>query len=44
MPFGMKKALATFQRLMNIVTQGLEGCVVYIDDIITYSDDWKTHL
>ena len=44
MPFGMKNASATFQRLMNIMTQGLEGCVVYIDDIIIYSDDWATHL
>ena len=29
---------------MNIITQGLEGCVVYIDDIIIYSDDWDTHI
>ncbi|XP_068213448.1 uncharacterized protein [Palaemon carinicauda] len=44
MPFGMKNAAATFQRLMNYITQNLEGCVVYIDDLIIYSDDWKTHL
>ena len=43
-PFGMKNASATFQRLMNMITHGLEGCVVYIDDIIIYSNDWKTHL
>lgn len=44
MPFGMKNAAATFQRLMNTLVQGLEGCVVYIDDIVIYSDDWNTHL
>ena len=44
MPFGMKNAAATFQRLMNIITQDLEGCVVYIDDIVIYSQDWNTHL
>ncbi|XP_066983831.1 uncharacterized protein [Macrobrachium rosenbergii] len=44
MPFGMKNAAATFQRLMNTLVYGLEGCVVYIDDIVIYSDDWDTHL
>ena len=44
MPFGMKSASATFQRLINTTTQELEGCVIYIDDIIIYSDDWVSHL
>ena len=44
MPFGMKNAAATFQRLMNFITSSLEGCVVYIDDLVVYSDDWETHL
>ena len=44
MPFGMKNASATFQRLMNIITQGLDGCVVYIHYMIIYCDDWATHV
>ncbi|XP_068229386.1 uncharacterized protein [Palaemon carinicauda] len=44
MSFGMKNAAATFQRLMNFITCDLEGCIVYIDDLIIYSEDWETHL
>ena len=44
MPFGMKNSGATFQRLMNMITKHLEGCVVYIDDVVIYSSDWMTHL
>ena len=36
MPFGMKYAPATFQRLINQLTQDLEGCEGYIDDIVIY--------
>ena len=38
MPFGMKNSPATFQRLVNNVICGLDGCDAYIDDIIIYSD------
>ena len=44
MPFGMKNAPATFQRLTNQVIAGLDNCVVYIDDILVYSNTWNDHL
>lgn len=44
MPFGLKNAPATFQRLMNHVVSGLEGCSVYLDDVVVYSDNWSSHL
>ena len=44
MPFGMKNAPATFQRLTNQVIAGLDHCVVYIDDILVYSDTWDDHI
>ena len=44
MPFGMKNSTATFQRLVNNVICGLDGCDAYIDDVIIYSDSWSDHL
>ena len=44
MLFGMKNSPATFQRLVNNVICGLDGCDAYIDDVIIYSDSWSDHL
>ena len=44
MPFGMKYTPATFQRLINQLTQDLEGCKGYIDYIVIYSKTWQQHM
>jgi len=44
MPFGMKNAPATFERLINNVISGIIGCDAYIDDVLIYSDTWEEHL
>lgn len=44
MPFGLRNAPATFQRLMNQVVAGLDGCAVYLDDVVIYSDTWSEHI
>jgi len=45
MPFGLKGAPGTFQRLMNKVLSGLNGlkAFVYLDDIIIYAKDLTDH-
>lgn len=45
MPFGLKNAPATFQRLMDNVLTGLQGnvCFVYLDDIVIYAQTLNEH-
>lgn len=46
MPFGLKNAPSTFQRMMNLVLSGLQGlhCYIYLDDCIVYSHDLESHI
>ena len=45
LPFGLTSGPATFQRYINEALQGLldDFCSAYIDDIIIFSPDARTH-
>jgi hypothetical protein len=43
MPFGLRNAGQTFQRLMDQVLAGLDYVFVYLDDILIASPDERTH-
>ena len=44
MPFGVKKALAVFQQLMQKVLCSCRDCAsTYIHDVVVYSADWEVH-
>ncbi|MBW0539119.1 hypothetical protein O181_078834 [Austropuccinia psidii MF-1] len=47
MPFGIKNAPSHYQMMMNTIfpTELSEGwLIIYIDDIIIFSDSWSLHL
>lgn len=46
MPFGLKNAPSTFQRVMDNILRGLQTdqCLVYLDDIIIYSTSLQEHI
>jgi hypothetical protein len=45
MPFGLKTAPVTFQRMVNSVLSGLTGtsCFVLLDDIVIYANSLVEH-
>ena len=44
MPFGMKNAPATIQRMAYKLVQDIDGWEVYIDDVVIYSDIGSYHV
>lgn len=44
MPFGLKNAPSTFQRMMDTVLRGLKNVTVYMDDLIIYSSSLQEHI
>ncbi|XDV49410.1 hypothetical protein PO909_018663 [Leuciscus waleckii] len=44
MPFGLRNAGATFQRLMSIVLSNISNCEVYLDDVVCHASTWEEHL
>lgn len=43
MTFGLRNAGQTFQRFIDEVTQGLDFCFPYIDDVLIFSPDIESH-
>ena len=44
MPFGLRNAGCTFQRMMDQILDDIPHCFVYIDDILIASPDAEYHL
>lgn len=43
MPFGLRNAAQTFQRVVDVVTRGLDGIFAYVDDILVASANAADH-
>ena len=41
--FGLSSAPAAFQRIMKLLFEGLEGVLIYLDDILVYVKDREEH-
>ncbi|KAG0439114.1 Retrovirus-related Pol polyprotein from transposon [Dictyocoela muelleri] len=43
MLFGLCNAYSTFQKAMNQIFRSVENCIIYLDDILIYTNDIETH-
>ncbi|KAG0420417.1 Retrovirus-related Pol polyprotein from transposon 17.6 [Dictyocoela roeselum] len=43
MPFGLCNAPATFQRIINDILRGIDGVLIYLDDILIHSKNISDH-
>ncbi|KFD58638.1 LOW QUALITY PROTEIN: hypothetical protein M513_00331 [Trichuris suis] len=43
MPFGLRNAAQTFQRLLDQILRGLDNCFAYVDDILVASSSETEH-
>ena len=44
MPFGLQNACATYGRMMRWVLEGLEQTDNFVDDVISFTDGWLSHM
>lgn len=44
LPFGLKNAPATFQRLMNKLLANVANCDAYLGDFVCYSENWEEQM
>jgi len=44
MPFGLQNACATYGRMMRQVLEGMKQTDNFVDDVISFTDDWMNHL
>ena len=44
LPFGISSAPGIFQRVMDSLLQGIQGVVIYLDDILVTGSDDAQHL
>ena len=44
LPFGLSNAVSAFQRTMDVVLEGIPNVKVYLDDLLIFSNDFKSHL
>ena len=43
LPFGLSTGPSAFQQVVRRILEGLEGCVIILDDILVYAADMVEH-